>query len=65
MMIITIKLDMEAPKSTHRRSISGVPRKEHINAERDARLRRWLDETPHRAPWNALVNARSGLSSMN
>jgi hypothetical protein len=63
-MIITIKLETEATKNTQRRRVSDAPRKEHINAERNVRLRRWLDEEADRAPWNALADARSGSNNM-
>jgi hypothetical protein len=64
-MIITIKLEIEVPTRRQRKSVSETPRKEHIDAERNQRLRCWLDEVFDRAPWNALVDARSGLNSVN
>jgi hypothetical protein len=56
-MIITIKLDIGAPKRPQEESMKRERRKKS-SKERSARLQSWLDEGSDQAPWNILIDAR-------
>jgi hypothetical protein len=57
-MIITIKLDIGAPKRPREESVKRERRKKSSKEERSARLQSWLDEGSDQAPWNILIDAR-------
>jgi hypothetical protein len=57
-MIITIKLDIGAPKKPQEENVERERRKKSNEEERSARLQCWLDEGPDQAPWNILIDAR-------
>jgi hypothetical protein len=57
-MIITVKLDLDAPKGPREEEIEKDGRKKRVDLERSARLQCWLDEGSDQAPWNILVDAR-------
>jgi hypothetical protein len=57
-MIITVKLDLDAPKGPREEEVEKDGRKKRVDSERSARLQCWLDEGSDQAPWNILVDAR-------
>jgi hypothetical protein len=57
-MIITVKLDLDAPKGPQERTVEKGMRKKSSEEERSARLQCWLDEGSDQAPWNILIDAR-------
>jgi hypothetical protein len=60
-MFITIKLDVAPARDILIHSgADKIKKKKHVDTEREARLRVWLDEKPGSSPWNALLDVRLG-----